>query len=85
MSTPIEDYAIIGDTRTVAAVAAQRLDRLVVRPPHRFRCGVRRAAGRTEARAVARSRRGTRSPRPAVGTPATRWSSRPSSRRATAR
>ena len=83
MSTPIEDYAIIGDTRTVAAVAAQRLDRLVVRAADRLgrgaspRCSANREHGRWLHRAEGRGHATIRR-----RTPAIRSCSRPSSRRA---
>ena len=46
MSTPLEDYALIGDCETAALVVARRLDRLAVLAALRLRRLLRRAARR---------------------------------------
>ena len=48
MSTPIEDYALIGDCETAALVVPQRIDRLAVLAAFRCRGVLRRAPRRPE-------------------------------------
>ena len=85
MSTPIEDYAIIGDTRTVAAVAATaRSTGGASRASIPVRSSLRCSASPKHGRWLDRPER-DRHRDPPSRTPATHWSSRPSSRRATAR
>ena len=81
-ATPIEDYGLLGDTRTAALVVSRRLDRLAVRAPLRRRAAC--SAGWSAARRRARSgsgrpappRSSTRRYRPHTATLETTWDTR---------